>query len=186
MTGRQILGLVVVLFLVSAGVLFAFALLPKRSGAPKIQSGMQLSSSAFENGAMIPSRCTCDGDNRNPPLSINGIPEGTVTLALVVDDPDAPAGTFQHWLLWNIPPETTKIEEGTSPAGAVQGTNNRGQAAYTGPCPPSGTHRYFFRLTALNTRLGLDSSATRKDLDLSLEGHVLGTAELMGRYSRSR
>jgi Raf kinase inhibitor-like YbhB/YbcL family protein len=146
---------------------------------------MKISSSAFKNGANIPSQFTCDGSDKNPTLQIEGIPAGAKTLALIVDDPDAPSGLFTHWLVWNIPPQTSSVAEGVPPKG-VQGTNDFGKSAYGGPCPPSGTHRYFFKIFALDREVDLPAAAKRKDVDAKISGHVIAQGELMGRYSKEK
>jgi|SRR5690554_3047289 len=138
--------------------------------------------SAFTEGEPIPAVYTCDGDDISPPLTIDGIPEGTESLVLVVDDPDAPSGTFDHWIVYDIPP-TDHIPEGASGLG-VSGRNSAGGLAYVGPCPPSGTHRYFFRVYALNTRLGLPEGATKGEVLDAASDHVLAEATSMGTYFR--
>jgi Raf kinase inhibitor-like YbhB/YbcL family protein len=143
-----------------------------------------ITSPDFTQGGMIPSRFTCEGRNVSPALEIAGIPAKAASLALVVDDPDAPGGTFTHWIVWNIPPGTRKFAGGAAPGGAVQGTNDFGNAGYSGPCPPSGIHRYFFRLFALDAALHLTPGASRKEFDAALAGHVVAQAVLMGRYEK--
>ncbi len=145
---------------------------------------MQLTSSAFDYGKPIPSKYTCDGENINPPLTIKDVPEEARSLVLIVDDPDAPMGTFTHWTVWNIDPAITLIPEGWVPEGAVEGKTSFGRMGYGGPCPPSGTHRYFFKLYALDKELILDPSADVRELELAMQGHILAQAELMGTYSR--
>ncbi len=144
-----------------------------------------LHSPAFDRQQQIPRKYTCDGNDINPPLRIEHIPMAAQSLALIVDDPDAPRGTWVHWVLWNIDPSRSEISEGSVPAGAVEGVNDFGNLGYGGPCPPSGTHRYFFRLYALDAAIPLDKGITRKDLEKAMKGHVLGQAELIGLYSRS-
>jgi Raf kinase inhibitor-like YbhB/YbcL family protein len=145
---------------------------------------MRIESTAFSHGGSIPSQYTCDGEDVSLPLRFVDVPTGAVSLALIVDDPDAPVGTWVHWLLWNIDPKTVEIPEGTIPAGAVEGTTSFGSGGYGGPCPPSGTHRYFFKLSAVNTRLNLPAGAGVRELQEALAGHVLAEAQLMGLYSR--
>ncbi|MFO7929323.1 MAG: YbhB/YbcL family Raf kinase inhibitor-like protein [Candidatus Humimicrobiaceae bacterium] len=145
---------------------------------------LSIGSPAFVHNEMIPSKYTCDSDNINPPLLISGIPEGTESLALIVDDPDAPGGTWVHWIVWNIGPATTEIKENSAPEGAVEGMTDFGKPGYGGPCPPSGTHRYFFKLYALDTTLKLDASATVEELENAMEDHLLDKAELIGLYER--
>ncbi len=145
---------------------------------------LQLTSSAFAKGGAIPAKYTCDGEDVNPPLAIDRVPAGTKSLALIVDDPDAPVGLWVHWVLWNIHPQIRQITEKSVPAGAVQGKNSWGRTSYGGPCPPSGTHRYFFKLYALDTILKLGSGTTKAELERTMEGHVIGKGELMGTYRR--
>jgi Raf kinase inhibitor-like YbhB/YbcL family protein len=145
--------------------------------------GLTVKSTAFENNKLIPVKFTCDGDEVNPPLNIEGMPQGTKTLALVVDDPDAPRGTFDHWVVWNIPP-TGKIEENSVPG--TEGQNSAGQCGYMGPCPPSGTHRYFFKVYALDVKLDLKPSARKRDVEKAMEDHILAKGELIGLYRRFR
>ncbi|MFA5786709.1 MAG: YbhB/YbcL family Raf kinase inhibitor-like protein [Actinomycetota bacterium] len=155
-------------------------------------SNLDLSSPAFSPGATIPVSHTCDGADRSPALSWSTPPQGTRSLVLIVDDPDAPGGTFVHWLLYSIPPSTTDLKEGmpttpalTEPAGAKQGRNGFGRIGYGGPCPPPGKpHRYFFRLYALDNENSLAAGASRAHLDEATAGHVLATGELMGVYGR--
>lgn len=148
-------------------------------------SPMQLSSRAFENNSPIPSKYTCDGENISPPLAWNLLPAGTKSLALVVDDPDAPNGDWVHWTLWDIV-DTGLIEEGTAPPHAIQGLTSFNTLGYGGPCPPSGTHHYHFKLYALDTVLGLYPAKTKKDLEAAMQGHILDQAELVGLYVRNR
>ena len=146
---------------------------------------MKITSSAFQEGANIPSKFTCDGENTSPPLQIADIPSEAKSLVLVVDDPDAPSGLFTHWTVWNIPPQTSAVGEGSAPKG-VQGTNDFGKSGYGGPCPPSGTHRYYFKIFALDRELDLPFGAKRGQLDAAMKGHVVAQGELMGRYSRQK
>jgi Raf kinase inhibitor-like YbhB/YbcL family protein len=143
---------------------------------------LEITSAAFGEGATIPTKHTCDGENVSPPLSFAGAPDGTRSLALVVDDPDAPVGTFTHWLAWGIDPGAGDLAEGE--AAPREGRNGFGTTGYVGPCPPRGRHRYFFRLHALDTELDLEPAADRDELERALGGHVLETAELMGTYER--
>jgi Raf kinase inhibitor-like YbhB/YbcL family protein len=146
---------------------------------------MKITSSAFQEGATIPSKFTCDGADASPPLQIADIPSGAESLALIVDDPDAPSGLFTHWIVWNLSPQTSTVAEGSAPKG-VQGTNDFGKSGYGGPCPPSGTHRYYFKIFALDRELDLSSGAKRTQLDAAMKGHVVAHGELMGRYSRHK
>jgi Raf kinase inhibitor-like YbhB/YbcL family protein len=146
---------------------------------------MKISSSAFGDGGSIPAKYTCDGADTSPPLSIEGIPAAAKSLALIMDDPDAPGGTFDHWILWNIDPKTTAIAEGQSPPGAA-GRNGFGKNGYGGPCPPSGEHRYYFKIYAIDTTLNLPPSSKKTDLQNAMKSHTLADAQVMGRYKRSR
>jgi len=146
---------------------------------------MKITSSAFHEGANIPSKFTCDGSDTSPPLQIAGVPSGAKSLVLIVDDPDAPGGLFTHWLVWNIPPQTGSIAEGSAPQG-VQGANDFGKSGYRGPCPPPGTHRYSFRIFALDRELELGSGAKRSQVDAAMKGHVIAHGELVGRYARKK
>ena len=147
-------------------------------------AGMKITSSAFQQGGNIPSKFTCDG-GASPPLQITGVPSGTKALVLIVDDPDAPGGLFTHWLVWNIPPQTNSITEGSAPKG-VHGTNDFGKFGYGAPCPPSGMHRYYFKVFGLDRELALAAGAKRSQLDAAMKGHVVAQGELMGRYARKK
>ncbi len=147
---------------------------------------MKISSPAFEQNKMIPKKYTCDGEDLSPPLKFEDIPAGAVSLVLIVDDPDAPVGTFVHWTIWNIAPATTEIPQGSVPGEAQQGMTDFGKVGYGGPCPPFGTHRYFFKLAALDTPLQLPTSSRKSDIEAALGGHILAQAELIGLYSRQR
>jgi len=149
------------------------------------ETAMKISSSAFSDGANIPSKFTCDGADTSPPLKIEELPSEAKSLVLIVDDPDAPVGLFTHWLVWNIEPKTSAIPEGNAPGG-VQGKNDFGKTGYGGPCPPSGTHRYYFKICALDQQLKLPAGARRKELDAAMKGHVIAQGELMGRYARQK
>jgi Raf kinase inhibitor-like YbhB/YbcL family protein len=143
---------------------------------------MRVKSSAFANMTHIPDKYTCVGEDINPPLTITDIPEYTRSLALIIDDPDAPHGTFDHWVMWNIP-VNEKIEENSAPG--MQGKNGRDKNAYMGPCPPSGTHHYHFRIFALDAELDLPTETTKQDLLKAMEGHILSNAELIGLYEKT-
>ena len=151
----------------------------------KTTSTMKIESSAFEYGHTIPQKYTCDGQNVNPPLKISGVPENAKSLVLIMDDPDAPAGTWVHWTAWDMKPGTAEIKENSKPSGAVEGKTSFGEIGYGGPCPHSGTHRYFFRLYALDIELNLSSGATIKQLEQAMDGHIIDKADLMGVYSRA-
>lgn len=144
---------------------------------------MKLISPAFEHEGSIPSKYTYDGEDINPELNIKEILENTKTLALIMDDPDAPIGTWDHWILWNIP-IISKIEENSIPEGAIQGLNSFKKNDYGGPCPPDKEHRYFFKLFALDTSLDLKEDSTKEELLKTMENHILEKTELMGKYNR--
>ena len=146
---------------------------------------MKITSSVFQQGGNIPSKFTCDGADTSPPLQIQEIPPTAKSLVLIVDDPDAPSGLFTHWIIWNISPQTNTIAEGSAPKG-VEGMNDFGKSRYGGPCPPSGTHRYFFKIFALDKELDLPAGSKRAQLDAAMKGHVMAQGELMGRYSRQK
>jgi Raf kinase inhibitor-like YbhB/YbcL family protein len=145
---------------------------------------LTVSSPAFGHGEAIPAVYTCDGNDTSPAILIGKVPPAARSLALVMDDPDAPMGTWVHWVMWNIPPQTREIPEHSLPPQAVQGKNDWHRNDYGGPCPPSGTHRYFFRVYALDTTLQLGNSTTKAALERAMEGHVLAKGELMGLYRR--
>ncbi len=138
--------------------------------------------SVFGNNEKIPSKYTCEGDNVNPPLEIIGIPRGTKSLVLIMDDPDVPIGNWDHWIVLNINPSVKEIEENSVPTGGIQVKNSWGRNNYGGPCPPIGVHRYFFKLYALNITLNLDSSAKKEDIEKAMQGFILDKAELVGKY----
>jgi Raf kinase inhibitor-like YbhB/YbcL family protein len=146
---------------------------------------MKLTSSAFQQGGNIPAKFTCDGENTNPPLQVMDVPAAAKTIVLIADDPDAPGGLFTHWLVWNIPTQTNSIAEGIAPKG-VQGKNDFDKSGYGAPCPPSGTHRYYFRVFALDRELDLRPGATRSQLDAAMKGHVIAQSELIGHYARKK
>jgi Raf kinase inhibitor-like YbhB/YbcL family protein len=143
---------------------------------------LKVKSPAFEHGKLIPKKYSCDGQDINPPLTIEGIPKEAKTLVLALDDPDAPSGTFDHWIVWDIPASTTKIAENSVPG--KEGFNSARQTGYMGPCPPSGTHRYFFKVYALDIELNLGLGSKKKDAEKVMQGHVLAKGELMGTYTR--
>ena len=151
---------------------------------------IQLTSSAFVEGAAIPVRNTCDGQDVSPPLKWSKVPQGTRSLALICDDPDAPVGTWVHWVLYNVPSAVGELPEGLEakeilPNGARQGMNDFGRIGYGGPCPPGGSsHRYFFKIYALDNELVLKAKAVKKDVLKDMEGHILAEGQLMGTYKR--
>lgn len=144
---------------------------------------MYLDSPAFEHHQTIPKKYTCDGEDVSPPLSFQELPPGAKSLVLIVDDPDAPSGTFDHWIVWNLPADTAMLEEGARVP--RQGKNHFGEQRYRGPCPPPGKpHRYFFKLYALDTLINLPAGSSKHSVEEAMEGHILGKAELVGTYQR--
>ncbi len=148
-----------------------------------------VSSEAFKDGETIPSEYTCDGKNVSPALSWKGIPAGAKSIALIVDDPDAPGGMFVHWVLYNIPANVQKLPGGmpkneTLGDGSRHGMTDFGRVGYGGPCPPKGTHRYYFKVYALDTMLNMQPGASKKQLESAMKGHILAQGELMGTYKR--
>ena len=161
---------------------------PAAVSAPEPTGGdpmFTITSSAFEPGTAIPARYSCKGDDISPPLVWHGVPNDTQSFALIFDDPDAPGGTWYHWLLFNLPADTRALpENATPPAGTLVGKNSWGRTDYGGPCPPRGTHRYFFKLYALDSTLSLATGASKPDIESAMRGHILAQAELMGTFSR--
>ena len=144
---------------------------------------MQILSSAFKENDFIPSKYTCDGNDVSPPLEFINVPKESKSLALIIDDPDAPMGTFVHWVVWNILSSTKKISEGEELT-LPQGKTDFGKLGYGGPCPPSKIHRYFFKLYALNTILNIRPGSTKQELEKAMKGHIIEMAQLIGRYQR--
>jgi len=147
---------------------------------------MELSSKAFQSNGVIPVTLSYHGGNISPPLMIRGVPVGTVKLALICDDPDAPGGVWVHWVVWNIDPETTHIPMGSLPTGAIVGNNSWGKAEWGGPAPPSGTHHYVFKLYALKESVALKPGANAKELEAAIKGNILAEARLVGLFSAAR
>jgi len=187
----------IVCLLMVAGVCFSACqekkktdtLVRKEMAKEEEKMALTVTSMAFEEGGMIPRQYTCDGADISPPLSFSGVPEKSTSLALIADDPDAPMGTWVHWVLFNIPPDTTGLPENVPPDqtlanGAKHGVSDFGKFGYGGPCPPSGTHRYYFKLYALDAMLDLSGRVTKKNLLSAMEGHILAEGQLMGKYRR--
>ncbi|MDP3948451.1 MAG: YbhB/YbcL family Raf kinase inhibitor-like protein [bacterium] len=178
---------VIIFLLVTVAGILAFS---KNSRAPVYGepsrtikfSSMNISSPEFKNSESIPAKFTCQGAGINPQLEISGVPAEAKSLALIMDDPDATVGTFTHWLIWNIDTKISTIKENNAPG--VQGTNGRKENAYIGPCPPSGTHRYFFKLYALDAMLDLKAGASKSELESEIAKHELERAELVGTYKK--
>jgi Raf kinase inhibitor-like YbhB/YbcL family protein len=176
LTGRKILLLIVAMYLLMTGAVIGKEL--------KKMTTLTITCQAFTHGEAIPARFTCDGKDVNPALEWGAPPTGSRSLALIMDDPDAPVGTWVHWVVWNIQPNTKQIKENSVPDGALQGLNSWKRNSYGGPCPPSGTHRYFFKLYALDMTLDLPATATKADLEKVIKGHILAQGEIMGTYRR--
>lgn len=173
-----------------AGIIFTLAACtpktpPETPTRDRIGS-MELTSPAFSHGQPIPAKYTCDGEDVSPPLTIAGVPADAKSLALIVDDPDAPMGTWVHWIVYNISPSVQEIAEHAVPEGSLGGTTSWGQTGYGGPCPPSGTHRYFFKLYALDAALQSAAAPDKDSLERAMEGHLLAQAKLVGTYQRQR
>jgi Raf kinase inhibitor-like YbhB/YbcL family protein len=184
--------LIVLYCLLSAAVLLSSCRSekPSNENSPEGQRAeIKLTSTVFNEGAMIPRPYTCDGPNVSPSLRWETVPAGAKTLALICDDPDAPTGTWVHWVLYNLPADAKGLIENVPKqerlaGGGLQGTNDFREIGYDGPCPPNSTHRYFFKLYALDAELALDARATKEQLLKAMEGHVLGEGQLMGKYQR--
>jgi Raf kinase inhibitor-like YbhB/YbcL family protein len=199
-------NIIVILLVIILGVVLIVVLLgrrepqttkaPNESLSTNNESSMAtfvLTSPVFEEQGTIPAKYTCDADNMNPPLTIEGVPEGAKSLVLIMDDPDIPESVkqargievFDHWTVFNIPPETATIPEAQEPSGTA-GANGTGEVGYRGPCPPDREHRYFFKLYALDIMLDLPTGSTKTEVERAMEGHILAQTELIGRYDRQR
>ena len=180
-------SLLALFFLIILFAVNSYAQQEERKGGAAME--LKVTSPAFKNGEMILKKYTCDGEEVSPPLEWSGIPAGTNSIALISDDPDAPMGTWVHWVIFNMPPDTKGLPENiphkeTLDNGARQGIDDSRQIGYGGPCPPSGTHRYYFKVYALDKMLDLKSGILKKDLLKAMEGHILAQGEIMGRYKR--
>jgi Raf kinase inhibitor-like YbhB/YbcL family protein len=181
-------------FTVSASLLLTASGLFTQPAQPQQTSPgtapFQLSSASFTASQMIPKKFSCEGTDVSPQLSWSGVPSAAQSLALIMDDPDAPAGTWAHWVLYNLPASTKELAEAVDKQeqladGTLQGRNSFGKVGYGGPCPPAGTpHRYFFKLYALDIKLDLKAGASKADLEQAMKGHILGQTELIGKYGR--
>ena len=159
----------------------------QKEGGSKMD--IKVTSSVFKNDGLIPSKYTCDGEDISPPLQWEAVPQGAKSIALICDDPDAPMGTFVHWVLFNLPADTKELAEKVPvdkilPDGASQGITDFGRVGYGGPCPPSGTHRYFFKIYVLDTKLDLPAGARKSQLLKAMDGHILAQGQLVGKYKR--
>lgn len=176
--------IVIVALIIAIGLGYLWGQRNGPAHAPVTSINMDITSSRFEHNENIPALYTCDDADINPPLIISGTPEETKSLALIVDDPDASEEGWVHWTVFNIDPKTTEISENTVPQGATEGLTSFNSPGYGGPCPPSGTHRYVFKIYALDETLDLDETAKSYDIEQVMEGHILEQAELIGLYSR--
>ena len=157
---------------------------PVETQEGETEMAIQITSPAFTEGSLIPKKHSCDSEDVSPALAWTGVPQGAKSLALIMDDPDAPGRAFVHWVLFNIPANIDKLPEGSTGSG-VPGTNNFRKAGYNGPCPPANaTHRYFFKLYALDTELKLSPGASKSDVENAMQGHILASGQLVGKYKR--
>lgn len=176
-----LIAVLIIVFLALGAILKS-----KDSGLGKIKVGKMEIKTVFEHNGKIPSKYTCDGEDAAPELIISNVPETAKELVLIVDDPDAPMGTWVHWLVYNIPADTKAIDSKNLPAGAKQGRNDFQKLNWGGPCPPSGIHRYFFKLYALNKQMGLSEGLTKSQLETAIKDNVIEKTELIGLYQRQR
>lgn len=149
-------------------------------------ASLKLTSRAFSPGGKIPKKYTCDGSNTSPPLHIDNSPKSAKSVVLIVEDPDAPGGTWTHWVLWNINPKTTEISENSMPPDAIAGTNDFANTRYGGPCPPAGMHRYYFKVYAVDIIISLPSSSKKAAVEKAMAGHIVAKSSLIGTYSREK
>jgi Raf kinase inhibitor-like YbhB/YbcL family protein len=178
--------------ILSAVALLLLPILTSHAADPPPRATLNITSSGFPAEGMMPAKYGCEGANASPALSWTGVPAGAKSLVLICDDPDAPGGTWVHWVLFNLPANTSALAEKVDtapmlPSGARQGVNDFGKIGYSGPCPPPGKpHHYFFKLYALDIRLGLKPGATKKELLQAMDGHIVGEGLLMGKYQRKK
>jgi Raf kinase inhibitor-like YbhB/YbcL family protein len=197
---RASVVILLVLLLATMAAVYAFSRLPRIAASSQtphdsilkgtVMPDLYLKTSAFKPGSEMPPQLTCEGEDLSPSLQWGGAPKGTQSFALIAEDPDAPSGTFTHWVLYDLPASTTEIPQGIPRRdhlgfGGLQGTNDFGKIGYGGPCPPAGNpHRYFFKLYAMDTVLGLKPGAKKQEVERAMEGHVIAQAEIMGKYQR--
>jgi len=181
---KQITFLCFVLVIILSSCSSTDAETPTQISVTEAAMSMEFKSDAFASGQSIPAKYTCTGKNISPSLAWSNAPAGTQSLALIVDDPDAPMGTWVHWVLFNIPSNITSLPESADTSALAVGKNSSGNLRYDGPCPPSGTHRYFFKLYALDSALSLSPGATKEQLLKETQGHILVQGELMGTFSK--
>ena len=175
-----------VLLCVCIGVILVMIFERQNNSKIQVEPFMTFTTSAFANNTLIPSNFTCDGLNARPELSWGNLPEGTESLAIIVDDPDAPNGDFVHWTIWNIDPSNQSGISDAIPDGAIEGVTGFGESGWIGPCPPSSMHRYFFKLYALDSFLNLEEKSNKADLIESMDGHILGETSFIGLYERTK
>ncbi len=156
----------------------------KEETTEKVNSNMKIVSLAFENNSKIPSKYTCDGENINPPLQFLDVPANAKSIVLIVDDPDASSKTWVHWVVYNINPQASEVKENNVPENGIESMTDFGKPGYGGPCPPSGTHRYFFKLYALHTALDLPQTASKQMVEEKMQDHIIAQAELIGLYRK--
>lgn len=183
MDKKYFFAIISIVVMVLLGIIF-FKMSGDNIISAKTKEGKMKLTSVFENGDKIPSKYTCDGEGAAPELTITDVPKDALSLVLIVDDPDAPMGVFTHWLLYNIPVDTKNISAANVPTEAIAGMTDFGKTGYGGPCPPYGTHRYFFKLFAIDTILTLPHNVRKDALEKAIEGHVIEKAELIGLYAR--
>ena len=182
---KKALIVIAVIIILGAVAYFVFTKINKnKEEAPVAQTTVKITSSAFQEGEEIPVKFSCRGENVNPDLKISGVPSDAKSLAIILDDPDAPAGVWTHVILANIDPTTNEIPENSAPQGTVIGKNSSGETKYDGPCPPSGTHRYYFKVFALESMLDLQNGFSRSELEEAMEGHILAQGQMMGKFSK--
>ena len=186
-TMNKLIIAIIIIAIIGIGAFVFFGRSDQYPSIPPIsqhRASMLLTSPSFENNGLIPAKFTCDGGDINPELYVQNVPDGAKSLALIMDDPDAPGRVFIHWLVWNIDPKTTIIKQESRPTGSVEGRTDFGRVGYGGPCPPSGTHRYFFKLYALDATLDLPAGSGKNELEKTMKGRVLAETELVGLYER--
>lgn len=184
---KKILLPILIVFLIAIFYVYSYTKnqpVNENSKSGNVKTNMKITSPAFTNNQNIPPKYTCNGENINPPLEFTDIPAGTKSLTLIVDDPDAPMGTWVHWVVYNINPEITKVAENTVPAGGIEAKTTPGTTKYGGPCPASGTHRYFFKLYALNKKLSIKGTGDKNTLLKAMNGAVIASSELIGLYHK--
>lgn len=186
MKSALIIPLVLITLIIIAITVFLTLRSPHsiEQGIKPADNMLKITSPAFTQDSVIPQKYTCKGENVNPPILIEGVPENAKSLVLIVDDPDAPGGTFTHWILLNINPKTTEIKENSVPSGATSGINDFRNVEYQGPCPPSGTHRYFFTVYALDTTFAFTEVPDRQATDKLIENHIITQGQLMAKFSK--